>query len=58
MTLRVFSACARFSKPVYPKETLCTDIWWEAQGLAGFRCLVIERGILVLDNGLLEYEEA
>ncbi len=55
---RVRSLRARFSKPVYPGETLCTDIWREAHGLAGFRCRVIERGIVVLDNGLLEYEEA
>lgn len=49
---------ARFSKPLYPGETLCTDIWREARGLAGFRCRVVERGVVVLDNGLLEYEEA
>ncbi len=40
----------RFSAPVYPGETLRTEIWRQ-DGAAAFRTLVPERGIVVLNHG-------
>jgi acyl dehydratase len=45
----------RFSAPVYPGETIRTEIWREAPGRASFRARVIERDVVVLNNGLVEY---
>lgn len=45
---------ARFASPVYPGETIRTAIWDEGGGLFGFRCSVIERGIVVVNNGRAE----
>ena len=45
----------RFSAPVYPGETIRTEIWHEAPGRAAFRARVVERDIVVLNNGLVEY---
>ena len=41
----------RFSAPVYPGETIRTEMWKE-DGLVSFRSRVIERDIVVLNNGL------
>ena len=41
----------RFSAPVYPGETIRTEMWKE-DGLVSFRSKVIERDIVVLNNGL------
>jgi acyl dehydratase len=42
----------RFSKPVFPGETLVTQIWADG-GTLSFRALVKEReGVVVLNNGL------
>ena len=40
----------RFSAPVYPGETLRTDIWLDGD-IVSFRSTVIERGVTVIDNG-------
>jgi len=40
----------RFSAPVYPGETLRTEIWRQ-DGAAAFRTLVLERGTIVLNHG-------
>lgn len=48
----------RFSSPVYPGETLSTEIWHEAPGQAGFRCRIVERDVVAIDNGLCLYEAA
>ncbi len=45
----------RFSAPVYPGETIRTEIWKQESGLAGFRCRVVERNVVVLDNGKMVY---
>lgn len=45
--LRVF---ARFSAPVYPGETIATDIWDTDTGVM-FRARSVERGTVVLTNG-------
>ncbi|KGD96043.1 3-alpha,7-alpha,12-alpha-trihydroxy-5-beta-cholest-24-enoyl-CoA hydratase [Achromobacter sp. RTa] len=47
---RLQSMDVRFSTPVYPGETLRTEIWIE-QGAAVFRSTALERGAAVLTNG-------
>lgn len=47
---RFHSIRARFSAPVYPGETIRTEIWRETGG-AGFRCKVVERDLVVINNG-------
>lgn len=43
----------RFSAPVYPGETIRTEIWRDGN-VASFRARVIERDVLVLNNGRAE----
>jgi acyl dehydratase len=43
----------RFTAPVYPGETIRTEMWMGAEGVA-FRCRVMERGVVVLDRGRVE----
>jgi acyl dehydratase len=45
----------RFSSPVYPGETFEIDMWREGAGKAAFRVRVVERDVVVLQNGYLEY---
>lgn len=47
---RFHSIKARFSAPVYPGETIRTEIWKLDEGVA-FRCRVVERDVVVIDNG-------
>ena len=44
----------RFSAPVYPGETIRTEIWTEGDGRLAFRCVVPERKTIVLNNGYAE----
>lgn len=44
----------RFSSPVFPGETLRTEVWRGEGGQASFRCKVVERDVVVLNNGLAE----
>ena len=46
---------ARFSSPVYPGETIATDIWNVDKGTAGFRARVVERDLVVINNGYVEF---
>lgn len=46
----------RFSAPVYPGETIRTEIWNDGAGRASFRSRAVERDLVVLNNGLTEYE--
>ncbi|MBV8258041.1 MAG: MaoC family dehydratase N-terminal domain-containing protein [Actinobacteria bacterium] len=46
----------RFSAPVFPGDTITTLIWRESPGRAAFRCIVEERGAVVIDNGYVEHE--
>jgi acyl dehydratase len=46
----------RFSSPVFPGETLRVEMWREGAGRASLRARVIERDVVVLQNGLIEYE--
>ncbi|MDB5869667.1 MAG: maoC-like dehydratase [Polaromonas sp.] len=47
----------RFASPVYPGETLRTQVWREGPGRAAFQVRVVERDLLVLNNGLVEFDE-
>jgi acyl dehydratase len=50
----------RFSSPVYPGETITTEIWDEACDGSGsrlaFRARVVERDLIVLTNGYAEID--
>ncbi|MBV9840111.1 MAG: MaoC family dehydratase N-terminal domain-containing protein [Sphingomonadaceae bacterium] len=46
---------ARFSAPVYPGETIVTEIWRTSSGHAAFRARVAERDLVVLNNGYAEF---
>ena len=41
----------RFSSPVFPGETIRTEIWRDG-GQVSFRARVVERDVVVLNNGL------
>jgi len=45
----------RFTAPVYPGETLRTEIWRLDQRAAAFRVRVPERDLVVLNNGRVEF---
>jgi acyl dehydratase len=47
---RIKSMEVRFSAPVYPGETLRTQMWRQGS-IVSFRCTTVERGALVLNNG-------
>jgi acyl dehydratase len=40
----------RFTSPVYPGETIATEIWVDGD-VVSFRCLVEERGVTSINNG-------
>lgn len=42
---------ARFSAPVYPGETIRTEIWRETDSAFAFRARVVERDVVVVNNG-------
>lgn len=45
---------ARFTSPVYPGETIVTEIW-RGEGAVSFRAKVRERDLVVLANGRAEF---
>jgi len=45
----------RFSSPVFPGEKIRTEIWREGEGQVSFRSSVVERAVVVLNNGYAEY---
>jgi acyl dehydratase len=47
---KLASLYARFTAPVYPGETIRTELWLDG-GVVNFRSSVLERGVLVLNNG-------
>ena len=51
---RLIAMEGRFSSPVYPGETIRTEIWKEANGAAAFRARVVERDKIVLTGGRAE----
>jgi acyl dehydratase len=54
---RLRSMQVRFSAPVFPGETIRTEIW-PAGGRVSFRSRVVERDVVVLNNGLATVAEA
>ena len=44
----------RFSAPVFPGETIRTEIWRDGS----FRARVVERDVVVVDNGHVEFDAA
>lgn len=50
---RMKSIDVRFSAPVYPGETLRTDMWRDSSGVS-FRMTVVERDQIVLNHGRAE----
>ena len=49
---------ARFVAPFYPGETLRTSFWVYGNGTAGFQCHAVERGVMVINHGWVEYTAA
>lgn len=47
----------RFIAPLYPGESLRTAFWKYGNGTAGFQCHSVERDVMVINNGLVEYVE-
>lgn len=45
----------RFAAPVYPGETLRTEIWDDGPGKVAFRVTALERGVVALNNGYAEF---
>lgn len=45
----------RFATPVYPGETLVTEIWREGPGRAAFRVKVAERDVVAINNGRADF---
>lgn len=52
-TSRFKSLKLRFSSPVYPGETIRTEMWQDGSTIS-FRSRVLERDTVVLDNGCVE----
>jgi acyl dehydratase len=48
---RLKSIQVRFSSPVYPGETIRTEMWPDGSRVA-FRARIVERNVVVLNNGL------
>lgn len=46
----------RYTAPVFAGETLRTELWFLEPGKAAFQVSSIEREVLVMDNGVAEYE--
>lgn len=54
---RVVAMEGRFSAPVFPGETILTEIWREGRGQVAFRASVPARGAVVLNNGRFEFHD-
>jgi acyl dehydratase len=48
---RLASIEARFARPVFPGETIRTEMWRKGDEIA-FRCRTVDRGEIAIDNGL------
>jgi acyl dehydratase len=48
---RLHSIEARFSRPVFPGDTIRTEMWQEGERIS-FQCRVVSRNDIVLSNGL------
>ena len=47
------SFAARFSAPVFPGETLRTEMWRDGE-VVSFRSRVVERDVIAVNNGRAE----
>ena len=47
---RISALSARFSAPVFPGETIRTEIWRDG-GVVSFRARVMERDVIAINNG-------
>jgi acyl dehydratase len=47
---RIRALDVRFSRPVYPEETIETQMWVDGSTVS-FRCIVAQRGVVVIDHG-------
>ncbi len=54
---RLLSMSVRFSKPVYPGETLRFEFFEDGAGSVRFRALALERGVTVLDRGTAKFTQ-
>lgn len=45
----------RFSQPVYPGDTVRVEFWKAESGQARFRGFAVERGVKVVDNGVVGF---
>lgn len=54
---RFKSLDVRFSAPVFPGETIRTEIWKLGTGRAAFRAHVAERDIIAMNNGRFDYAD-
>jgi acyl dehydratase len=52
---RLKSMRVRFSAPVFPGETIRTEIWPHASGVS-FRCRALQRDVIILNNGYAEID--
>jgi acyl dehydratase len=50
---RLTALSVRFSAPVYPGETIRTEIW-RTGAIVSFRCRVLERDVIAINNGRAE----
>jgi acyl dehydratase len=50
---RFNSIAGRFSAPVYPGETIRTEMWRDGP-VVSFRARLAERDVIVLNNGRVE----
>jgi len=47
---RIAEFSGRFTAPVYPGETIVTEIWQDGP-VVSFRCQIPERGVIAINNG-------
>jgi acyl dehydratase len=51
--VRLVAIAGRFSAPVFPGETIRTEMWRDGT-VASFRARVVERDVIALNNGRAE----
>jgi acyl dehydratase len=52
---RLIAMNVRFTSPVYPGETIRTEMWVDGN-IVSFRARVVERDVVVLNNGRAEIQ--
>jgi acyl dehydratase len=53
---RITAIAGRFSAPVFPGETIRTEIWRDG-GVVSFRARAVERDVIAIDNGRAEVRQ-